>query len=198
LVECHLAKVDVMGSSPIRRSNINQEPHSPLPIEIVSKMPEEFMKISDFLHKDAICTDLKSEVKVDVISEMVAMLVDAGIIEKKHKNKIVEGLMAREALGSTAIGQGIAIPHTKSDTVKDLIGAMAISKKGVNFDSLDGESVFIFFLLIAPSDSAGPHLKALARISRLLKDKYFRDSLKNAKTAKDVMEIISQQDGRIG
>jgi len=137
-------------------------------------------------------------VKVDVISEMVGMLVDAGIIEKKHKNKIVEGLMAREALGSTAIGQGIAIPHTKSDTVTGLVGALAISKKGVNFDSLDGESVFIFFLLIAPSDSAGPHLKALARISRLLKDKYFRDSLKNAKTAKDVMEIISQQDGRIG
>jgi fructose-specific phosphotransferase system IIA component len=156
------------------------------------------MKISDFLHKDAICTDLKPDVKVDVISEMVGMLVDAGIIEKKHKNKIVEGLMAREALGSTAIGQGIAIPHTKSDTVTGLVGALAISKKGVNFDSLDGESVFIFFLLIAPSDSAGPHLKALARISRLLKDKYFRDSLKNAKTAKDVMEIISQQDGRIG
>jgi len=73
------------------------------------------------------------------------MLVDAEIIEKKHKNKVVEGLMAREALGSTAIGQGIAIPHTKSDTVSELISALAISKKGVNFDSLDGEPAYIFF-----------------------------------------------------
>jgi fructose-specific phosphotransferase system IIA component len=156
------------------------------------------MKISDFLRREAVNIDLKSETKMDVISEMVAMLVDAGIIEKKHKNKIIEGLMAREALGSTAIGQGIAIPHTKSDTVSDLISALAISKKGVNFDSLDGEPAHIFFLLIAPSDSAGPHLKALARVSRLLKDKFFRDSLKNTKTAKDVMDLLSQEDSRIG
>ena len=156
------------------------------------------MNIRDFLKEKAISTDLESENKVDVITEMVAMLVDAGIIEKKHKNKLVDGLMAREALGSTAIGSGIAIPHTKSDAVTNLVGALAISKKGVNFDSLDGDPVFIYFLLIAPSDSAGPHLKALARISRLLKDKFVRDSLKTAKTAKDVMEIISQQDGRIG
>ncbi len=185
LVECHLAKVDVMGSSPIRRSKFN----------IFS---EEFMKISDFLRKEAVNTDLKSETKMDVISEMVTMLVESGIIEKKNKNKIIEGLMAREALGSTAIGQGIAIPHTKSDTVDDLTSALAISKKGVNFDSLDGEPAYIFFLLIAPSDSAGPHLKALARVSRLLKDKFFRDSLKNTKTAKDVMDLLSQEDSRIG
>ncbi len=156
------------------------------------------MKISDILRKDAISTELKSETKQDVIAEMVAMLVDAGIIEKKFKNKIVEGLMAREALGSTAIGQGIAIPHTKSDAVADLISALAISKRGVNFDSLDGEPAYIFFLLIAPTDSAGPHLKALARVSRLLKDKFFRDSLKNTKTAKDVMDLLSQEDARIG
>jgi len=156
------------------------------------------MKISDFLHKEAICTELKSESKPDVISEMVTLLVDAGIIEKKNKNKIVDGLLAREALGSTAIGQGIAIPHTKSDTVTELILALAISKKGVNFDSLDGEPAHIFFLLIAPADSAGPHLKALARVSRLLKDKFFRDSLKNTKTAKDVMDLVSQEDSHIG
>ncbi|MDE2222561.1 MAG: PTS sugar transporter subunit IIA [Candidatus Omnitrophica bacterium] len=156
------------------------------------------MKISDFLRKEAVCTDLKSETKADVILEMVGILVDNGIIEKKHKNKIVEGLMAREALGSTAIGQGIAIPHTKSDTVGELTSALGISKKGVNFDSLDGEPAHIFFLLIAPADSAGPHLKALARVSRLLKDKFFRDSLKNTKTAKEVMDLVAQEDSRIG
>ena len=156
------------------------------------------MKISDFLSKEAVCTDLKSESKSEVISEMVSILVDGGIIEKKNKNKIVEGLLAREALGSTAIGSGIAIPHTKSDTVSQLIAALAISKKGINFDSLDGEPAHIFFLLIAPADSSGPHLKALARVSRLLKDKFVRDSLKNAKTIKDIMDIVSQEDFRIG
>jgi PTS system nitrogen regulatory IIA component len=156
------------------------------------------LKISDFLHKDAVNCDLGSETKADVIAEMVGMLVESGAIEKRHRGKIIEGLMAREALGSTAIGQGIAIPHTKSDSVTGLTSALAISKKGVNFDSLDGEPAFIFFLLIAPSDSAGPHLKALARVSRLLKDKFFRDSLKNTKTAKDVMDLLSQEDSRIG
>ncbi|MBF0504554.1 MAG: PTS sugar transporter subunit IIA [Candidatus Omnitrophica bacterium] len=156
------------------------------------------MKINEFLSNKAITTDLKSSTKLDVVSEMVTLLVDCGDIEKKNKNKIVESLMAREALGSTAIGQGIAIPHTKSDTVTQLISALAVSKKGVDFDSLDGEPAFIFFLLIAPSDSAGPHLKALARVSRLLKDKFFRDSLKNTKTAKDIMDLVVQEDSRIG
>ena len=156
------------------------------------------MKISDFLRKEAVCTDLKSETKVDVITEMVTMLVDNGIIEKKYKSKIVDGLMAREALGSTAIGQGIAIPHTKSEMVPDLVSALAISKKGVKFDSLDGEPAYIFFLLIAPADSAGPHLKALARVSRLLKDKFFRECLKNTKTSKDILDLVAQEEARIG
>ena len=102
--------------------------------------------------------------------------------------------MAREALGSTAIGQGVAIPHAKSDCVEKLVAAFGLSKKGVDFDSLDGEPAYIFFLLVAPQDSAGPHLKALARISRLLKDKYFRDGLRQAVDDKTVIKIISQED----
>jgi PTS system nitrogen regulatory IIA component len=102
--------------------------------------------------------------------------------------------MAREALGSTAIGQGIAIPHAKSDCVDKLVAAFGLSKKGVDFDSLDGELAYIFFLLVAPRDSAGPHLKALARISRLLKDKYFRDTLRTCVDEKSVIKIITQED----
>ena len=156
------------------------------------------MKIAEFLCKDALISDLKATNKAEVIAEMVAVLVEAGALEKKHKNKIVDVLMAREALGSTAIGQGIAIPHGKSDATDKLVAALGISKKGVNFDSLDGEPAYIFFLLVAPSDSAGPHLKALARVSRLLKDKFFRDSLKNTKSNKEILELISQEDARIG
>jgi nitrogen PTS system EIIA component len=101
-------------------------------------------------------------------------------------------------LGSTAIGQGIAIPHGKSDTTDQLVAALGISKKGINFDSLDGEPAYIFFLLVAPVDSAGPHLKALARVSRLLKDKFFRDALKNTKSSKEMLELISREDVRVG
>lgn len=154
------------------------------------------MKIKDFLCSDAVTSDLKAKNKAEIIDELVSLLVSSGSIEKKHKSKVVEVIMAREALGSTAIGQGIAIPHGKSDSVTELIAGLGISKKGVNFDSLDGEPAHIFFILIAPQDSAGPHLKALARVSRLLKDKYFRESLKSAKDNKDIIELVSQEDAR--
>lgn len=152
------------------------------------------MQIMDFLSKKAIVIDIKSSKKEEVIKELVDALINAGEIEKRYRNKLIEALMARESLGSTAIGQGIAIPHAKSDCVEKLIGAFGLSKKGVDFDSLDGELAYIFFLLIAPQDSAGPHLKALARISRLLKDKYFRDTLRNCSDDKAVVKIISEED----
>ncbi|MCX5709873.1 MAG: PTS sugar transporter subunit IIA [Candidatus Omnitrophica bacterium] len=152
------------------------------------------MLIMDFLSKKAIAIDLKSSKKEEVIKELVDVLIAAGEIEKRCKNKLIDALMARESLGSTAIGQGIAIPHAKSDCVEKLLGAFGLSKKGVDFDSLDGEPAHIFFLLVAPQDSAGPHLKALARISRLLKDKYFRDSLRSATDEKTIIKIISAED----
>jgi fructose-specific phosphotransferase system IIA component len=152
------------------------------------------MKIAEFLSAKAITTDLKSNKKEDVIKELVDVLIEAGEVEKDKRAKLIEALMARESLGSTAIGQGVAIPHAKSEYVKELIAAFGISKKGVDFDSLDGEMVYIFFLLLAPQDSAGPHLKALARISRLLKDKYFRDNLRAASDGNMVIKTISQED----
>ena len=155
------------------------------------------MKISDFLCPKAVCANLESNTKEAIIAELVGLLISAEVIEKKHKNKIFETLMAREALGSTAIGQGIAIPHGKCDCVKKLVGCLGISKKGINFDSLDGEPAYIFFLLLAPMDSAGPHLKALARISRLLKDKYVRENLKSVMDEKALLKIVQQEDGRL-
>jgi len=155
------------------------------------------MKISEFLVPGALSPDLKSETKESVIMELVDLLVDSEAIEKKDKAKVVEVLMAREALGSTAIGQGIAIPHGKCSFVSKLVGCLGISKKGVDFDSLDGEPAHIFFLLVAPIDSAGPHLKALARISRLLKEKYIRDNLLSSNDEKTILKIIRQEDSRI-
>jgi len=152
------------------------------------------MQIIEFLSKKAIITDIKSTKKEDVIKELVDVLINAGDIGKRYRNKLIDALMNRESLGSTAIGQGIAIPHAKSECVDKLVAAFGLSKKGVDFDSLDGELAYIFFLLVAPQDSAGPHLKALARISRLLKDKYFRDTLRSCTDEKAVIKTITEED----
>lgn len=151
------------------------------------------MKIMDFLNKKAISADLAAADKVGVIKELVELLVRAGVIKSK-KDELIKTLMAREALGSTGIGQGIGIPHGKSPYVKSLVAAFGLSKKGVDFESLDGEPAYIFFLLLAPEESAGPHLKALARISRLLKDKYVREMLRKAQDERDIIKIIYDED----
>jgi fructose-specific phosphotransferase system IIA component len=127
-----------------------------------------------------------------VISELVDLLASASSI--KNKDGLIKALMARESLGSTGIGQNIGIPHAKSDSVKQLTAAFGISREGINFDSLDGEPAHIFFLLVAPEDSAGPHLKALASISRLLKDKFVRDALKNAGDRSEVIKLIKSNE----
>lgn len=154
------------------------------------------MKILDFLKEKAISANLKSQDKKTVIQELVDLLIKAGELKPRIKDTLVKTLLNREALGSTGIGQGVAIPHGKCEDVKELVAAFGISKKGINFDSLDGEPASIFFLLLAPLESSGPHLKALARISKLLKDKYFRDSLRNAENEKALFKIIKEEDQR--
>lgn len=152
------------------------------------------MKIMDFLSEKAIRVDLKATDKEGVIRDLVQALIDAGEIEAKAKDKLVKIILAREALGSTGVGQGVAIPHGKCDCVTKLVAAFGISKKGVDYDSLDAEPAYIFFLLVAAADTAGPHLKALARISRLLKDKFFRDRLRQAGDEKTIIKIIKEED----
>lgn len=152
------------------------------------------MKIVDFLNQKAVSANLSARNKKGIIEELVDLLIKAG--DAEQKDALVKTLMEREALGSTGIGQGIAIPHGKSGTIKKLTAAVGISKKGVKFDALDGELVYIFFLLIAPRDSSGPHLKALARISRILKDKNFCLVLRQVKDEKELLKIMITEDRR--
>ena len=152
------------------------------------------MRLMDFLNRKAASVDLKSKDKASVIRELVDLIARTGEVRPKDKESLVKIILDREVLGSTGLGQGIGIPHGKSSGVKRLIGAIGISREGINFDSLDGEPAHIFFLLLAPQDSAGPHLKALARISRLLKDKYFRYTLKNARNEKELINFIAKED----
>lgn len=154
------------------------------------------MKIMDFLEEKAVSANLEATKKQDVIKELLGLLIKAGRVKEKDKSTLMKVLLEREALGSTGIGLGVGIPHGKAACVDELVAAIGISKKGVDFESLDGEQAYIFLLLLAPANSAGPHLKALAKISRLLKDKYFRDMLKNAKDEKGILKIIKEEDQR--
>lgn len=150
------------------------------------------MKITEFLDKRGIKLDLIATEKADILKELVDVL--AGFKDIGDKASIVRALGERENLGSTGIGQGIAIPHGRTDRVKELTAVLGISRKGVNFDSLDGDLVYIFFLLVAPKETAGPHLKALAQISRVLRDSYFCELLKRCKTPDEVYELIKREE----
>jgi nitrogen PTS system EIIA component len=150
------------------------------------------MKIMDFLSPEAITINLSSADKKSAITELVEMLHKAKKIKKTQE--IIDVVLEREKLGSTGIGQGVAIPHGKTDTVTEQMGALGISQKGVQFNSLDGEPVQLIFLLVGPVEVAGQHLKALSRISRLFKDKFFRQAIREAKSVADVIKIIQQED----
>ena len=151
------------------------------------------MKIMDFLCEKAISASIQATHKKGVIEELVDLLIEAKKIESKDRGRLIKSLMDRESLGSTGIGQGIGIPHGKLEGVRELVAAFGLAQKGVDFESLDGDPVYLFFLLVAPEDSTGPHLKALARISRLLKDKFFRNTLRKAKSVEEILTIIRKE-----
>jgi len=153
------------------------------------------MKIVDYLKEDCIITNLRSRDKEGSLRELIKLLEKNGYV--KDGEKILETVMEREKLGSTGIGQGIAIPHAKTEQINDIICALGISQNGVDFDSLDGEPVYIIFLVLAPTKSIGQHLKTLAKIARLLKDKVFRNSLKNAKTSSEALRIIKEDEEKL-
>ena len=150
------------------------------------------MKITEFLSKECIKIGLKSKSKKDVLEELVDVLVAAGKVT--DKKKVMQVLLEREELGSTGIGQGVAIPHGKTDDVTSLVAAFGLTKEGCQFDTLDGDPVNIFFLLLAPYNASGIHLKSLAKISGLLKDKYFRKGLVNCASADEVLTVIAEEE----
>ncbi|MDR2617206.1 MAG: PTS sugar transporter subunit IIA [Endomicrobium sp.] len=150
------------------------------------------MKIMDFLSRNEIIVDLKATDKKSAIVELVNVLEKTKKIKKT--DEIINVLLEREKLGSTGIGQGVAIPHAKTDVLSEQMGVLGISHKGIEFNSLDGELVHIIFLLVGPVEVAGQHLKALSRISRLFKYKFLRQAIREAKTTENVVKIIQQED----
>src|SRR5438270_13052222 len=152
------------------------------------------MRMSDFVVRDAVVVPLAASNKEGVIREMVEGLRAAGQFKNADLEDIIRAILKREWLGSTGIGRGVAIPHTKHAGVDKLVGTIAVSPAGVPFDSLDGEPVFVFVLLISPQDRPGDHLRALENVSRSLRNDHFVDQLRNAKTRERVLELLDSAD----
>lgn len=152
------------------------------------------MKFADFVNREAIRAELTAEDKEAVVREMVQTLLDAGAIGGGEFESIVKAILKREELGSTGIGRGIAVPHTKHPSVDQLVGTVAVSREGVDFESLDGEKVYLFFLLISPPDRPGDHLRALENISRQLRDDTFCRFLKQSKTVDEIKQLLDEAD----
>ena len=150
------------------------------------------MKLTDILKESSIVSDLQAKTKSDVLEALASAVV------KSHpgidKEEILKVLLERETLGSTGIGDGIAIPHGKLTNLTEIISGFGLSKSGIEFDSLDGKPAHLFFLLIAPDNSVGTHLKMLVRISRMLKNSSFRTKLMNATSQKEIYQIIAEED----
>lgn len=152
------------------------------------------MRLMDFLIEEAIIFDLRSRDKVGAIKEMVDALKDAQKVSTKDIDSVMKALIKREQLGSTGIGGGVAVPHTKHECVARLMGTVARSEKGVEFDALDGEPVHLVFLLLSPSESAGSHLAALERIATLIRDNDFRCFMTRASDKREMIEILREVD----
>jgi len=152
------------------------------------------MKIEDILAPELVIPALRASDKAGVLREL------AGLVAEHHpeidRARLVQALEDRERLNSTALGDGVAIPHGKLPGLKRVFAAFGRSPEGVEFQSLDGKPTRIFFLLVAPEDSAGAHLKALARISRLLKDEPFRTKLLDAADAPALYAAIQEEDAK--
>ncbi|MCL6584261.1 MAG: PTS sugar transporter subunit IIA [bacterium] len=150
------------------------------------------MRVLDYLPEEVIEAELKAETKIEVLRELVQLLVNNNKI--RNPDKALEVLLEREKLGSTGIGDGVAIPHAKFNDIKNLVAAFGRSRKGVNFESLDNKPAHLFFLFLAPENSATLHLKILARISRLLKKPTFREALMQAKNSADIYRAIAEEE----
>ena len=153
------------------------------------------MKIMDILVEDAVILDLGVRAKREVLAEMANAL--AKVEPRVEAGRLLEVLLEREALQSTGIGEGVAIPHGNMVGLDRVLASFARSREGIDFDSIDGQLTHHFFLLVVPEHSGGQYLKALARISRFFRDAAFRQKLTEAKGLADVVRAIEEEDAKL-
>ena len=153
------------------------------------------MRVVDILNQELVVPQLRSTTKTDVLHELSQQL--AAYYPHINAQTLLAVLLERERLGTTAIGKGVAIPHGKLPGLKGVVAVFGRSRSGIDCQSLDGALTQLFFLLVAPEDSAGVHLKALARVSRLLKDKAFRERLLQGENQAELFRLISREDAKL-
>jgi len=152
------------------------------------------MKIMDILVRDAVIPELEASAKEPLLAEMARDLAKA--VPSLDADRLYSVLIEREALQSTGIGEGVAIPHGKMPGLDSLVASFARSRVGLDFASIDGQPTHLFFLLVVPEHSGGQHLKALARISRFFRDPAFRQKLTEAKVVEDIFAAIEEEDAK--
>ena len=150
------------------------------------------MGLSDFMQKELVLLDLSSEKKEDAIKELISPVIKKGLAGSEET--LNKAILDREVRGSTAIGNGVAIPHAETSSIKAKIVVFGRSKEGVSFDAVDKKPVNLFFMVISPNREVCPHLKTLATISRLLRNKAFKDNLMNAGPAEDIIKLIAMEE----
>ncbi|WP_297206493.1 PTS sugar transporter subunit IIA [uncultured Brachyspira sp.] len=154
------------------------------------------MSLIDYIDKESIMIDVQETEKENLLSKMVERLNSCGLL--LNKDEAEHAIMAREQLMSTGVGNGIAIPHAKTDAVKSIILSVATIKNGINYKSVDKKKVFAVFMLLAPRDSASENLKVLTAIAKILRDNpHFLEKLINAEKADEVMELIAKEEIKI-
>ncbi len=153
------------------------------------------MTIGEILRESCVIADLKGKTKKEIFVELIKTLRDANLVEDVEE--AVNVVLERERLGSTGIGDGVAIPHGKMKGLRNILCAFGKSKEGVDFDAVDSKPVRIFLLLLAPEDSASLHLKTLSRVSKLLRDPSFRKRLTELPSSHDIYNAIIDEDGKI-
>ena len=178
-----------------------------MPLNRARKLPrrgDHCMRLTNFLVRDALIPNLAATatgidphdqtavraIKQQVIGEMVASLRKAGYFRDDDLQDIVKAVMRREELGTTGIGHGIAIPHSRHQSVDRLIGTLALSRGGLPFESLDGDPVYVFFLLVSPQDRPGDHLRALEAVVRTMRDEEFVRGLRACQTADEIWALL--------
>jgi fructose-specific phosphotransferase system IIA component len=149
------------------------------------------MALVDLVSAEIVKVPLTSDQKDDIIRELIEILQDAGRID--DSDQIYEAVQAREALGSTGLEAGIAVPHAKTNAVSQLTIAIGIAPQGVDFEAIDGVPSQLFFLILAPPDQSGPHIEALAEIARLTRSKAFCRTLVNSTSAEEVVELFREE-----
>lgn len=152
------------------------------------------MKFAEFVCRDAVTTGMSSSDRDGVIGELVDALVAAGAVSNDHRNSVLAATIAREELGTTGIGHGVAIPHAKHPAVKQVVATVGVSDHGIDFGSLDSRPTRVFFLLISPPDAPQDHLQALETISKHLQEELFREFLIQAQTCNAIHDVLDEAD----